>query len=249
MQSRNHAADRFLELIGRQRHHVSDQHLVRVGGAARQHLHAVERNPLVVFRGHPQSRLRQPLGQIVVLVARTLRRNDRIGCEQVVAPDMLVDGQEIVAVATGLAVEHLRLHGKSGQIAGEGIGRAAHQAEAEVGDLAVGAVATTQILLRARLQVVHAVALAALLKRHDVAQRRIRLHVEQRGVGARAIGEGGVRGLILHPLLADIDDAAVTDTLQIFLSGHEHEREPSSRSFPRPSDFAWMIAIFWILVT
>jgi len=35
-----------------------------------------------------------------------------------------------------------------------------------------------------------------------------------------------MRGLILDALLAHIDDATVADALQIFLSGHEHEREP-----------------------
>src|SRR5215471_3215435 len=90
-------------------------------------------------------------------------------CEQVVAPDVAVDGQQVVAAAAGLAVEYLGLHGKAGEIAGERVRRAAHQAEAEVRDLAVGAVAAPQVLLRARLQVVHATALAVLLERHDVA--------------------------------------------------------------------------------
>jgi len=41
-----------------------------------------------------------------------------------------------------------------------------------------------------------------------------------------------MRGLILDALLADIDDATVADALQIFLSGHEHEREIVYQDFP-----------------
>jgi hypothetical protein len=41
-----------------------------------------------------------------------------------------------------------------------------------------------------------------------------------------------MRGLILDALLADIDDATVADALQIFFSGHEHEREPLYQDFP-----------------
>jgi hypothetical protein len=89
-----------------------------------------------------------------------------------------VDRQHIITVAPGLAVEHLRLHRKSGKIAGERVRRSAHQAEAEIRDPAMRAVAATQVLLRARLQVVHAEALSALLECHDVAQCGIRFHVE-----------------------------------------------------------------------
>ena len=134
-------------------------------------------------------------------------------------------------MAARLAVEHFGLHRQPGQIAGEGVGRAAHQPEAEIRDLAVRAVAAAKVLLRARLQVVHAVALAALLERHDVAESGIGLHVEQRGIGARAAGEGWMRGLIVDALLADIDDAAVADALQIFLAGHQHGGTSPRRPF------------------
>ena len=137
---------------------------------------------------------------------------------------MLVDRHQIGPAAAGLAVEHLRLHRKPGEIAGEGVGRAAHQTEAEIRNLAVRAVAAAQVLLRTRLQVVHAVALARFLERHDVAESRIRLQVEQRGISASAAGKGRMRRLVLDALLADVDDAAVADALQILLSGHQHER-------------------------
>jgi len=107
---RDDAGNAFLELIGRKRHHVADQHLVRVGRPARQHLHAVEGDPAIVLGGHPQRGLRQALGKIIVPVARRLRRNDRIGGKQFVAPDVLIDRHEIAAAAAGRAVEHLRLH-------------------------------------------------------------------------------------------------------------------------------------------
>src|SRR5215475_1917056 len=81
-------------------------------------------------------------------------------------------------------------------------------------------------ILGPRLQVVHAVALAVFLECHQVANRRIRFHVEQRGVGSCPVGKGWMRGLILDALLAHVDDATVADALQIFLSGHEHGREP-----------------------
>ena len=51
-----------------------------------------------------------------------------------------------------------------------------------------------------------------------------------------------MRGLILDALLAHIDDATVADALQIFLSGHEHEREPFSRIFWKTPDLTSMIA-------
>jgi hypothetical protein len=124
---------------------------VRIDGAARQHFHAVERDAPVVFRGHPQRGLWQPLGQVVILVACALRRDDRIGREQVVSPDMLVNSQQIVAAPAGLAVEHLGLQGKAGKIAGEGVGRTSHQTETEVRDLTVGTVAAPQIFLGPRL--------------------------------------------------------------------------------------------------
>ena len=60
---------------------------------------------------------------------------------------MLVDRQQIIAVAAGLAVEHLGLHGQPRKVAGERIGGAPHQAKAEIRDLAVRAVAPAQILL------------------------------------------------------------------------------------------------------
>jgi hypothetical protein len=47
-----------------------------------------------------------------------------------------------------------------------------------------------------------------------------------------------MRGLILDALLADIDDATVADALQIFLSDHEHEREPFTRILRKTPDLA-----------
>ena len=220
----NNAGDGFLELVRRERHYIADQHLVSVGRSACQHLHAVERDALVVLGGDPERRLRQSLGQVVVLVARALRRNDRISREQVVAPHVLVDRQQIVLVAARLAVEHFGLHRKPGQIAREGVGRSPHQAKAEIRDLAVRPVAAAEVLLRARLQVVHAVALTAFLESHDVAESGIGLHIEQRGIGACTAGEGRMRRLIRNTLLAEIDDPAITDALQIFLAGHQHGR-------------------------
>src|SRR5262249_34972349 len=67
------------------------------------------------------------------------------------------------------------------------------------------------------------------LERHDIAQWRIRFHVEQGGVGARAVGKGRVCRLVFDALLADIDDPAVADALQIFFSRHEHGTESLDR--------------------
>src|SRR6187200_3266820 len=117
-------------------------------------------------------------------------------------------------MAARLAVEHLGLHREPSKIASKGVGRTAHQAETEICDLAVCSVAAAKVLLRARLQVVHAVALAILHECHDVAQSGIGLHVEQRGVGTRAAGEGWMGGLIADALLADVDDAAIADALE-----------------------------------
>src|SRR5207237_9513844 len=112
-----------------------------------------------------------------------------------VSPDMLVNSQQIVAAPAGLAVEHLGLQGKAGKIAGEGVGRASPQAETEVRDVTVGTVAAPQILLGPRLQVVQAVALAAVLDRHTDADRRIRFHVDQGGGGSGAPRSGAMRRL------------------------------------------------------
>ena len=65
------------------------------------------------------------------------------------------------------------------------------------------------------------------------------------GIGSRAVGKCWMRGLILDALLADIDDATVADALQIFLSGHEHERELFTKISWKTFDLAWMIAILW----
>ena len=75
-------------------------------------------------------------------------------------------------------------------------------------------VASAKILLRAWPQVVDVIALAALFECHDVAESGIGLHIEQRGIGARAAREGRMFGLILDVLLADVNDAAVADALQ-----------------------------------
>src|ERR1700730_15501294 len=117
-----------------------------MGRTARQHFHSVERDALVVLRRDSQRGLWQRLGQVEILLARALRRDDRIGREQVVSPDMLVNSQQIVAAPARLAVEYLGLQGKAGKIAGEGVGRASHKTEKEVRDPAVGAVAAPQIL-------------------------------------------------------------------------------------------------------
>ena len=53
------------------------------------------------------------------------------------------------------------------------------------------------------------VALAAFLIRHQVAIGAFQ--VIQRGIGARAFAKSRMRDLVLDPLAADIDDAAVLD--------------------------------------
>src|SRR5262249_61362152 len=98
----------------------------------------IERDALVILRRDPQRGLWQPLGQVVILVARALRRDDRIGREQVVSPDMLVNSQQIVAAPAGLAVEHLGLQGKARKIGGEGGGRASPQTATQVRGLTGG---------------------------------------------------------------------------------------------------------------
>src|SRR5262249_26857965 len=115
---------------------------------------------------HAQRRLRQPGGEIVFLVARTLWRDNGVGSEQILAPDMLVDGEQVVAVAAGFAVEDFRLHGEAGEVAGKGIRGPAHQPEAEIGDFSMRAIAPAKVLLRARLQVVDTVAFSVFLESH-----------------------------------------------------------------------------------
>ena len=158
----------FFALIGRQRHDVTDQHLVRIGSAARQHLHAIDSDAAVIFSGDAKRRLLQPMRLIVVLVARGRRRHECVGGKDVVAPQVLVDAQKIAAVSSRLGVEHFRLHRQTGDVAGDRIGRPAHQAETKFGNLAVRTRAPAQIFLRARLQVIHAVAFVAIGESHDV---------------------------------------------------------------------------------
>jgi hypothetical protein len=88
---------------------------------------------------------------------------------------MLVNFEKVRAVATGLAIEHFRFHRQTGDVAGNRIGSTAHEAETELGYFFMGAVASPQIVLATRLQVIHIVSLATFFKSHHLAQCRIGL--------------------------------------------------------------------------
>jgi hypothetical protein len=88
------------------------------------------------------------------------------------------------------------------------IGRAAKEPVCHVGDHAMGTHATAQIILRADLQVIHAVLLTVFGERHDLAIGGVGLHVVDRRNGALALRRrsGSSRR---PPFASDVDGSSL----------------------------------------
>jgi len=115
------------------------------------------------------------------------------------------------------------------------IGRASDQPVGGVRDRLHGAHAARKVLARAAAQPLQPNALAILLEGEEFALRQVALEVVERRDGARAVAKRRVRGYVVDPLGADIDDAAVAHAFELFAAGYEHGAPPIWCHFAAPS--------------
>src|SRR5262249_42721756 len=84
------------------------------------------------------------------------------------------------------------------------------------------------------LQEIDAAALAVVRERQCLGVGRIRLHVVDRGYAVRRVLERRVLRHIVDALVADIDDAAVVEALEVLLAGSQHDASLARGvSYPR----------------
>jgi len=102
------------------------------------------------------------------------------------------------------------------------VGRASDQAVACIRDRLHRPHSAREILAAAAAQPRQPIALAVLLEREQVAPLRIGLELVETGNGPCAVPECRMRGDVVDPLRADIDDAPVAHALEFFLAVDQH---------------------------
>ena len=102
------------------------------------------------------------------------------------------------------------------------IGRAAEQAICPFGDAPVRFTALAQVVMVLRLEVPGGAALAVLLVAHHLDMLGQALAVVDLAEGTRGIAEGGMGCHVADELAADIDAAAIAQSVEIIRSGPEH---------------------------
>ena len=221
---RDDAGDRLLLVALGQGLDIADPDVIAEGGTGREHLDAADDHAVVSLRGNGERRRRGGFGRAAgeALVLAAGRRRHRMREKEVLAFAPLVIGEQVGGEGSAPAVEHLRLHGGARDVATDEVRRAPHHAVGEVGDGLGRARPAFQVLARAGAQVVHGVALAALLEAQQVAVAGLEPGVEHLRVGARRVAKAGMGGDVVDLLAADIDDAAVTQRFQVSLAGAYH---------------------------
>ena len=205
-----------------ERQNVADPNLVTKRRARRQHFGAADRHARIVFRDDAE---RGHLGRVALihlLVARTLRRGDRMRQEDVTAPAIIVEIGDMGGEFVLAGVEDVRLHRRTGNVAADKIRRPPHHAVGQFCDDLTGLSTFLKVGARTRLQEIGSIALTAFLVAQDIPIGLLEPGVVNAGIGTCGIAKSRMGGHVIDPLAAYINDASVSQPLKVVISALQH---------------------------